>query len=254
MPTPEHLPPFTPFRRDLARIFTHPLLGAEVIHDQESRGLFKFEGEILKGKGGVIVHRHFSDADPEVVFHSLVIPSPVLIERELVSAIQLDFDFPGMMWLGRILGVKLSPIATRKTSSLGRWEQMARRLRDYDSFLHQTALPTIKKGNILLIQPEGGKAKSLERFKGSAVGRLLKAAQDEGLEDFPILFVDVRLAGTDGIYKKELGLVNLGGYELRVGNCKNASHVLKEADGNWRLVDDMVVLPEMQHAAAIQRT
>lgn len=258
MPNPERLPTFTPFRRDVARLVFQPFFGAEVYHDEQARGLFKFEGEILKGKGGVIVHRHFSDADPEVVFHSLVIPSTVLIEHEMVSAIQSDFYFSQLMILGRLLGVKLVPIVTRNSSKFdgNGMQQMIKRMRDYDRFIHQGALPAIGNGNILLLQPEGGRAESLQELKVKAVGGLIKSARDEGLEDFPFLFLDVRLKGSNGVYPKKLGIFDLQqylqGFEIYVGNCMMAYRdILAEANGNWRLVDNQVVLPEMQHAAKL---
>ena len=241
---------FTPFGRSLAAGFFSFLVKSELYHDPETKGLNKFEQELLKGNGGIIIYRHYSDADPIVIYDEIITKSKVMMHRELCSAIQTDATYPALAKSLGILGIRLIPVTTNKSTGINSYRKLTTIYSDYESSMDYF-FRQLGKGSVMMLAPTAGKAARLEKYRGKSVGRILHQADLQGL-DIPFLFVDIKDKGTNGNYNSEKKINPLDKREVTIGRMCMGSDLLSAAGGDWRKVDDEVVLPEMERTQKLK--
>ncbi len=241
-------------RRATKAVLGSLLFRSEIITGQQSNGFADFENKILGGYGGIIVLKHFSLKDPPQVIKDIIFSSPILIEREVLAPNALHQIYPGVMLIGRILGIKIDPIVTENTVTKARERGKAviPELNEGSKEFVRDAIDYLKRGQLVVIAPEGERRNNLEPYGKNSIGALLGAAR-LAKANVALLTVDLRVAGAGEGYWNRSRFNPLAKYEVRIGRCLTGGEVLSMANGRWRDIDEKVILPEMRRTAAIEK-
>lgn len=244
----------TPWRREAARVIFSPFLRSDIIHDPEYNGISDFENLIENGFGGIILLKHFSLKDPPQSVKDIAISSHVLIKRKIESANAAHQIYPGVRFIGKLLGVEIHPIVTSNTIARARKKGKPEpKLNEGSAEFTIKALGTLSRGGLLFLTPEAERRNNLEPYKTRTIGTLLAAAKRLGVENIAFLFIDLRLSGREENYWGKKGSNLLNRYETRIGRAMTLDQVMEIAGGKLGNVDSDVILPEMQRTAAIPR-
>ena len=246
--------PFLPFARDVARIALSPVLRSEIITEPGENGMFRFEGMILEGYGGVIILKHFSLKDPPQVIKDIVVSSDALIQREVLAPNALHQIYPGVRPFARMLGVKIDPIVTKNTVTRAqeRGKAVIPELNEGSKEFVRDAVDYLKRGQLVVIAPEGERRNNLESYGNNSIGTLLGTAR-LARANVALLTLDLRVAGVRAGYWDRSWPNLLAKYEVRIGRCLTGDEIISMANGRLRDIDEKVILPEMRRTAAIAR-
>lgn len=244
----------TPWRREVARIILSPFLRSDIIKDSEYDGLSDFENLIESGFGGIVLLKHFSLKDPPQSLKDIAGSSRVLINRQIESANAAHQIYPGVRWLGDILGIHIHPIVTRNTVDRARGKGKPEpRLNEGTVEFTTKALSILSHGGLLFLAPEAERKTNLEPYETRTIGTFLAAAKRSGVDNIAFLFIDLRLAGKEEGYWSKKGFNLLSKYEVRIGRARTLEQIMEAAGRKLGDVDRLAILPEMQRTAAIQR-
>ena len=240
--------------REAARIMLSPFLRSDIIKDPECDGLADFEKMLLEGFGGVVVFKHFSLKDPPLILKEIASLSKVVKRRNIIAPTSSHQVLPGEMAVTNALGIKVDKIVTENTVRKAiRQGKPAPTLNEGSAEFVREAIDYLRRGQLVVIAPEGERRDNLEPYAKPTIGLLAAGARRRGVNNIAFLFVDLRLAGREENYWGKKGFNLLNRYETRIGRALTLDQVMEMAGGEFDNVDSDVILPEMQRTAAIQR-
>ena len=244
----------TPLRREVARIILSPFLRSDVIKDPQFDGLADFEKMLLEGFGGVVVFKHFSLKDPPLILKEIASLSRVARRRNIIAPTSSHQVLPGEMAVTNALGIRVDKIVTENTVKKAvRQGKPAPILNEGSAEFVREAVDYLRRGQLVVIAPEGERRDNLEPYTKPTIGLLVAGARRGGVNNIAFLFVDLRLAGREENHWGKKGLNLLNRYETRIGRALTLNQVMEMAGGKFSNVDSDVILPEMRRTAAIQR-
>lgn len=213
----------------------------------------KAKENLRRGYGLVIVANHRTKKEPPQIMNEIFLHR-VMDSKKIIAPIAYHMDEDWYHWLGKLLGFKVFPIVTKNTIKI-KEEDNDRKLNLNDGKTEYSGEPklelndgmkeyvyesikSLKKGEIVILFPQGTRMPHLGQPDNLAIRTLMKRAEKEGLENYAFLFIGFGIKGVDDYSGEKIKGLNLSKkYIVNIGACLTRKELMEKAGGNIGAVD-----------------
>jgi hypothetical protein len=217
--------PFQYIARKLAITVLSPVARSE--RTDEKCSINKAKEMSKNGKGLIIVINHPTGKDPEQALYEIFRHS-ILDTKKVITPIAYHIDNFLYPILKPLIGLTRKPIVTESTIKKGK--NKGHKLNEGMTEYFDEAIEGLKKGEIVVVAPQGERMSHLGEPDKPTIGRFMAGAKRKDLNDYAFLFIGFGIEGVSDYSNKKLTGLNLfKRYTTNIGSCLTSEEILVRA-------------------------